>query len=176
MKYLQIAFIVVIITLAMVSCNTTPKEKQLKAISNLEQELYSQQSLDKEKGLHMIDTYVNFSKQYPVDTTSAVFLFKAAEIAMNLQLGSQSIYYYDKILSNYPDFFKSAECLFLKAFIYENQMNNLEEAKKYYSQFIAEYPNHILVKDAKASIKFLGKSPEELVEMFQEMNKQSGEK
>ena len=176
MKYLQIVLIVSVIALAMVSCNTSPKDKQLKAISNLEEELYSQQSLDKEKGLHMIDTYVNFSKQYSEDTTSAVFLFKAAEIAMNLQLGSQSIFYYDKILSNYPDFFKNAECLFLKAFIYENQLGNLEEAEKYYSQFIVEYPNHILAKDAKASIKFLGKSPEELVDMFQEMNDQNGEK
>lgn len=154
------------------SCNTTSKDKQLNAIGSLEKELYSSQSIDREKGLHMIDTYVNFSKQYPEDTTSAVFLFKAAEIAMNLQLGTQSIYYYDKIISNFPNFYKTAECLFLKAFIYENQLGDLKSAEKFYSQFISEYPNHPLAKDADASIKYLGKSPEELIKMFQEQNKE----
>ncbi len=163
----------IVVSVAINSCTTTtPKDKQVKAIETLEKELYSSQTLDKEKGLHMIDTYVNYSKQYPEDTASAVYLFKAAEIAMNLKLGSQSIYYYDKIISNYPHFYKTAECLFLKAFIYENEMNDLDRAKEFYTLFLTEYPNHPLAKDAKASIQYLGKSPEELIKMFQEMNKE----
>ncbi len=170
MKLLRTTVMVVVISIAINSCTTSVKEKQVKAIKNLEKELFSAQTLDKQKGFHMIDTYVNFSKQYPEDTASAVYLFKAAEISMNLQLGSQSIYYYDKILSNFPNFYKAPECLFLKAFIYENQMGNLDRAKEFYTLFLTEYPNHPLAKDAKASIKYLGKSPEELVKMFQEMN------
>lgn len=172
MKHTKALLLIAFISAILLSCSSDPKEKQLKAIEKLEKELYADQALNKEKGLHMIDTYVNFSKQYPEDTTSALFLFKGAEIAMNLQLGTQSIFYYDKILSNYPDFYKTAECLFLKAFIYENQLANLEKAKVFYSQFLAEYPNHPLAKDAEASIKFLGKSPEELVKIFQEMNEE----
>ncbi len=165
-------FLIVAIGVSITSCKqTNVKQKQLESIQILEKDLYSSQILDREKGLHMIDTYVNYSKQYPEDTVSADFLFKAAEIAMNLKLGSQSIFYYDKILSNYHDFYKVPECLFLKAFVYENQLNDLKNAKKYYNQFLVEYPNHPLAKDAKASLKYLGKSPEELVKMFEQNNK-----
>ena len=166
-------FIIVAIGLSITSCkHTDVKQKQLESIRILEKDLYSSQILDREKGLHMIDTYVNYSKQYPEDTISADFLFKASEIAMNLKLGSQAIFYYDKILSNYSDFYKAPECLFLKAFVYENQLNDLQNAKKYYNLFLVQYPKHALAKDAKASLKYLGKSPEELVKMFEQNNKQ----
>jgi tetratricopeptide (TPR) repeat protein len=154
------------------SCNTVTKEQQIENINKLEKEVYGSQSLDREKGISIIDAYVKFSEENPEDTTSASYLFKAAELSMNLQLGSQAILYYDKIMNNYPEFNKVEECLFLKAFVYENQLQDMDNAKKYYTQFIEEYPNHILVKDAEASIKYLGKSPEELVKMFQEQNEE----
>jgi len=172
MRQLRYTLIILSAIMISVSCSKNTKEKQVESIQKLEQELYADQTLDREKGLHMIDTYVNYSKQYPQDTLSADFLFKAGELAMNLNLGSQSIYYYDKLLSNYPDYHKAAECVFLKAFIYENQMNNLKMAEKFYNLFLDTYPNHPLAKDATASLKYLGKSPEELVKMFQEMNQQ----
>jgi TolA-binding protein len=116
--------------------------------------------------------YADFAKQFPEDTASANYLYKAAEISMNLQLGVKAIGYYDDLLSAYPNYSKKAECIFLKAFIYENQLNNLEEAKKYYTQFLDEFPTHQLAKDAEASLKYLGKSAEELVEMFQQINEE----
>jgi len=170
MKFIRIFFISVIVSAVVSSCNTVPKEQQIENIKKLEKDVFGSQSLDKDKGIEMINAYVEFSKKNPTDTISASFLFKAAELSMNLQLGSQSIIYYDKIMKNYPEFNKVAECLFLKAFVYENQLQDMDNAKKYYSQFIEDYPNHPLVKDAEASIKYLGKSPEELVKMFQEQN------
>ncbi len=172
MKKLKLAIVLVLFTSLVSSCQKNAKQKQLESIKVLEKELYGAQTLDRDKGMHMIDTYVNFSKQYPEDTASAGFLFKSAEIAMNLHLGSQAITYYDKIMSNYSDYRKAPECLFLKAFVYENELNDMTNAEKYYKQFLAEYPTHPLAKDAEASIKYLGKSPEELVKMFQEMNKE----
>ena len=172
MNILKALFISILISVVVNSCTTFSKEKQIETIQNLEKELYSEQSPNRDKGIQLIDSYVNFSNQYSDDTVSAQFLFKAAEIGMNLQLGSQSINYYNEIINNYPNFYKTAECIFLKAFIYENQLNDLKNAEKFYSQFIAEYPNHPLAKDAEASIKYLGKSPEELVKMFQEQNEE----
>lgn len=169
MNYSKILLFASVILIAATSCSN-PKNKLSKNISAFEKELYDSQSLDKTKGLSLIDLYVDFSKQYPEDTTSATYLYKAAEVSMNLQLATQAIGYYDELLSAYPNFSKRPECIFLKAFIYENQLNNLDEAEKYYTQFLEEYPSHQLAKDADASLKFLGKSPEELVEMFQEMN------
>lgn len=155
------------------SCTKDPRKEQIKSIKKQESELYADQTIDRAKGLKMIDAYLNYSKQYPDDTLSAVYLFKAAEISMNLQLGSQSVFYFDKILTNYPNFYKLPECLFLKAFVFENQLGKIEKAGHFYNEFLIKYPNHILAKDAKASIEYLGKSPEELIKIFEEKNQTS---
>jgi len=144
--------------------------EERESIKKMEGEVYNAKTLDKAKGFALIDAYVSYSKDHPKDTLSAEYLFKAADIAMNLQTGSQAILYYDKILSNYPNFNKRPECVFLKAFIYENQLGDLKEAEKQYKEFIKTYPDHTLAKDAKASLEYLGKSPEELIKIFQEKN------
>ena len=47
-------------------------------------------------------------------------------------------------------------------FIYANSLENLEEAKKYYSLFIEKYPNHDLADDAQYELNNLGKDINEL--------------
>lgn len=164
-----LGLLLIIIHLA--ACSTDVKLQQVKEIKTLEAQLYKAKILDKDKGLQIIDKYLDYAKTYPKDTLSANYLFKAGEIAMNLNMGSQAIFYFDKLASNFPDFRKAPECLFLKAFILENQMNNIGQAEKFYKEFLKKYPNHALANDAQASIEYLGKSPEELVKMFQEKNK-----
>jgi outer membrane protein assembly factor BamD (BamD/ComL family) len=171
MSHLKILLFTLVTLFTITSCSN-PKKKLNDNISTLEKELYVSQSLDKSKGENLINLYAEFAKQFPEDTASANYLYKAAEISMNLQLGVKAIGYYDDLLSAYPNYSKKAECIFLKAFIYENQLNNLEEAKKYYTQFLDEFPTHQLAKDAEASLKYLGKSAEELVEMFQQINEE----
>ena len=166
------ALMAFILTWLLVSCQQDPKNAQIKAIEEKEKQLYGNPEFDKKQGFQLVDAYINFSNQYIDDTLSAVYLYKAGEIAMNLMAGSQAILYFDKVISNFPSFSKVPECVFLKAFIFENQLNDLVNAEKYYNEFINQYPNHILAKDAKASLEYLGKSPEELVKIFQEKNKE----
>lgn len=162
-------FLVVIVLAIVVGC-TNSKTKEYNSILNLEEEVYSMKMVDKEKGYQLIDAYVAYAKAHPKDTASVNFLFKAGDIAMNMEMPGQAILYYDRVLVMDPDFRKAPESLFLKAFIYENQMGDLEQAKKFYELFLEKYPTHVLAKDAEASLKYLGKSPEELIKMFQEMN------
>lgn len=157
--------------IALIGACTNSKNSEYKSILNLEEEVYSMKMVDKAKGADLINAYVGYAKTYPNDTASIHFLFKAGDIAMNMNMGSQAVLYYDKVLVMDPEYRKAPECLFLKAFIYENQMSDLEQAKKYYELFLEKYPDHVLAKDAKASLMYLGKSPEELIKMFQEMNK-----
>lgn len=165
-KLLVLAFLMVFVY----AC-ANKKDQQFTEIKTLEEEVYSMKALDRAKGTQLIDAYVEFSTEYPADTASGEFLFKAAEIAMNLGMASQSLLYYDKVISNYPDYDKAPESLFLKAFIYENQLNDLVNAEKYYKEFIINNPEHPLRKDAEASLNYLGKTPEELIQIFQEKNK-----
>lgn len=171
MKLLRIfVFFMVVFAMITASCKKDRKAEQISTIEKLEKELYQAQSLDRTKGQNLIDAYIEFSEQYPNDTLSAHYLFNSGEIAMNLQLGTKAIFCYDKLLSDYPDYNKVPEVIFLKAFVYENQLGDLTNAEKFYREFISKYPNHSLADDAQASLEYLGKSPEELVKIFQEKN------
>jgi TolA-binding protein len=102
-------------------------------------------------------------------------LFKAGDLAMNLGMGQKAISFFDRILKDYPDFEKVPQSLFLKGYIYENEIGDLNTAKKIYEDFLQKYPDDEFADDAEVSIKNLGKSPEELIKEFEQNSKQKGE-
>lgn len=165
-----IIFLVTVLFVGLILSCTSKKQNKYNEVKALENEVYSMKMLDKDKGTQLIDAYVDYAKEYTEDTAAAEFLFKAGDIAMNMGMGSQAILYYDKVMVLFPDFEKVPESMFLKAFIYENQLGDLQQAEKFYKLFIEKYPVHVLAKDAKASLMYLGKSPEELIKIFQEKN------
>lgn len=54
-------------------------------------------------------------------------------------------------------------------FVYENDLNDLENAKQTYEAFLQKYPNDPdFADDAQMALKNLGKSPEELIKEFEQ--------
>ncbi len=90
---------------------------------------------------------------------------------MNTNHSQEAINLYQRIINDYPEFRKAPECLFLKGYIYENYLNELDQAKVIYTEFIIKYPNNDFADDAQISIDNLGKSPEELIKEFEEKMK-----
>lgn len=115
----------------------------------------------------LMDAYVAYATRFDNYENAAEYLFKAGEIAMGINMTSESIKYLDKVYNNYPDYERRPYALFLRAFVLENQANNLDEAERVYTQFIEEYPQHEMADDAKYSIDNMGKSPEELIREFE---------
>lgn len=66
------------------------------------------------------------------------------------------------ILENYPDGTTTAKATFMIGFINANNLENLEEAKKYYTLFIEKYPDHDLADDAQYELNTLGQDVNEL--------------
>jgi outer membrane protein assembly factor BamD (BamD/ComL family) len=66
------------------------------------------------------------------------------------------------ILEKYPEGETAAQSTFMLGFIYANSLENLEEAKKYYTLFIEKYPNHDLADDAQYELNNLGKDINDL--------------
>jgi hypothetical protein len=57
--------------------------------------------------------------------------------------------------------------LFLKGFVYENYLKNMDLAKKNYLLYIEKYPEGDYVKDARMSINNLGKTPDQMIMEFE---------
>ena len=168
--------LIAVIALLLFSCeNDTTKEEPKEIpieeqIVELENELFGDQNakMDKRKALDMVNLYVDFANKYPDDPKSPDYLFKAADISMNLNRPSKTIHIYDVIMYRYPDYSKTPTALFLKAFVFEDQMQNYKEAKLNYELFIEKYPDSEFADDALMSLKNLGKTPEELIREFEQ--------
>jgi len=163
----QLILCLVAVLLITVSCNSN--KSKVEQITKLEKELMSSRmtKLDTAKAAQLITLYDKFVNEFPKDTLSPVYLFRAADLNMAINRGNQSVVCLDKIINDYHDYSKVPDCMFLKAFVAENVMHNLALADQYYREFLKEFPTHKLAKDAEASLKNLGKSPEELVAEFE---------
>jgi len=163
----------VIISLSFFSC-TTSRDKMSGKISEMESGLKTVQKVDSGSLSELIGAYQNFASKFPHDSMSPEYLYKAAGLANGLNRGTQSIDLYDLIIHTYPDFKRIPECYFMEAFAYENVQGNIGKASEYYNKFLDKYPGHQLADDARAALKFLGKTPDEMAREFEKMNADSG--
>jgi TolA-binding protein len=75
----------------------------------------------------------------------------------------------DAFVKQFPDNVKRPDAIFLKAFIAETGLKDVELAKKSYQGFIKAYPNHVLAQDAQLLLQQLQSkvSDEELIRQFE---------
>ncbi|TSA32346.1 MAG: hypothetical protein D4R64_16325 [Porphyromonadaceae bacterium] len=173
MRFNKIILLVLSVILIAGCGVNSEKKKAIDRITANEAKIFGDSTAtipDQKTGMEMIQAYTDYANAWPKDTISAEFLFKGAEIAMNLDQSGMAIEYYNRILLSYPKFNKRPYCIFLQAFILENQMNQYDQARARYQEFIDKYPDHILVKDARASIENMGKPIEELIKQWDEKN------
>ena len=168
MKILRNSLLMLFMLAAVISCGPT-SEQDASKIKAAEDELFSAKEgfVDKEKALKLVDMYITYADTYPQDSMAVKYLFKAAEFCLNLAEGQRAIAYYNRVINEYPDFRKVPECLFLKGYVYENYLGDLDKAKATYLEFIERYPDNEFADDAQVSIQNLGKSPEELIKEFE---------
>lgn len=155
----------------MIACST-PQEKKEAQIKGLEDELFADETnIDKVKSAELIKAYIAYADEFPDDDNAANNLFKAADMSMNMNRPHQAIQLFNRILKDYPDYEKAPQCLFLKGYVHENNLNDLESARRIYTEFLEKYPDDDFADDAEVSIKNLGKTPEELIKEFEEQAK-----
>lgn len=157
------------IIITLVSCGPS-HDKTADRIQTLEKSLFSPDavSFNKEKADSLIALYEVFIKKYPKDSLTPGFLFKAANIAMNSGNGPRALNFFDQYLNNYSDQPKASLCMFFKAFVYENIMQDLDKARETYLLFIEKYPSDDFTRDARLALVNLGKTPDMLVREFEE--------
>ena len=145
----------------------------IQQIDSMEKILYAKPDagFNREAALKTVNIYANTVKEYPSTKLAADYLFKAGEISSSLNNSNEAIAFFKNAYDNYPDFKKASYCLFLQAFIYENQLHQLGEAEQLYREVIKKFPDEKIAQDAKACIDNLGKTDEELIKEFEAKNK-----
>jgi TolA-binding protein len=156
------------------SCNNTSEQNlATENITKLETKIYGDSTINfnPKDVTDLIVAYTNFVQNYPDDSNCPVYLFKAGELSMNMNLASQAITNFSKIQRYYPESERYPYSIFLQAFVFDTQLKNEDRAREFYQKFIKEFPDHELTDDAKASIENLGKTLDEIIKSFEEKNK-----
>jgi len=160
------------VALFLFSCSPS-RDKMLSRITQMENELKTAQKVDSIAVTELLSAYQNFASRFADDSMAPEYLYKAAGFAVGFNRGVQAVEIYESIIKTYPSYNKVPECYFMEAFTYENTIGNIGKASEYYNKFLAKYPQHQLADDAQAALKFLGKSPEEMVLEFEKLNADS---
>lgn len=168
----------VLVTLAFFACKTDPNQKiaQLEQqLVTLDQEIGGAKVTDKDKAAQFIKTSEELAamvQQTDPDKYAAV-LIKAAGLAKTIEDPKKAIELYAKVSEGMPRHPKAPTALFMQAFVYENDLNDLYKAKITYESFLERYPNDPdFADDAQNSLKMLGKSPEEIIREFEKMQQE----
>lgn len=144
-----------------------------KLVDSLEFKLFKDPYAAANRGIAMslMRVYDDFVRYHPEDSLAPEYLFKAAELATSIQVPASAVVYYQKIEEKYPSYRKIDQCIFLQGFVYESLMNDTGNAAKQYRRLMEKFPASPFVKDAEASIRNLGKTPEELIRQFEKQQK-----
>ncbi|MBX2926887.1 MAG: tetratricopeptide repeat protein [Saprospiraceae bacterium] len=124
----------------------------------------------------IIKSYINSSMAYalllPKDPESTAVLNQAAENAYYTQQYDRALYLYEWFQTAYPDDPKAPQAMFMRAFIYDNDLEQYETAGRLYQEFIQKHPDDDFADDAEVLLENLGKSPEEMMQSLEERAKE----
>ncbi len=152
------------------------REVLLKQITDLEKELYTATELNADKAKKIISLYESFYQNYHTYPECPEYLFKAAELAENIEQPYRAIDFYTICYEDYPVFKLNAECLFRMANLYDFKLSNYIKAKALYMEVKVKFPKTHWAEDAEAAIKLMGKTDTEMMKEFDKKNKKTNSK
>lgn len=153
-----------------VTTEEKPKAEEMAArITAMEDSLFEHMAFDQRSAHMLLDVYKAYVNAHPLDERSPEFLFRAAGVARNLKDFEQSLRLYDRIVVDNPSWEKIPETLYMKAFVYDNDLDRKGEAKVAYEKVYKNFPQHTLAGQARIAIDNLQYTDEELIERFRKM-------
>lgn len=160
---MRLAYLFILAVLLVAACKS-PREKKIDYINNLEA---SDSAYNLNQMTELYWNYIDYADKYPDDQRTPEYLIKAAQRSSSLNKAEEGIRLLERLLKTYPNSKFCEQALFTMAFSYENNLNDFDKARKYYTEFLQKYPKSELAEDAKLSLDALGKSPEEFLESIQ---------
>lgn len=164
--------ILLVIGLFTMACSNEKSTDLDGQIQSLEKKLFEEKEgvINKKEAANMIHLYLEYVKENPQMEKAPIYLFKAADVSINVFHSEQTIELFNRLLQEYPKYEKAPQALFLKAFTFENYLNQIDSAKVNYEMFLKKYPNNDFANDAQVSLDNLGKTPEEIIKSFNSSN------
>lgn len=170
---MRILFVLLISVFLLAGCQTDDAASLIKKIDETRNQIYNEKNnkFDSNKAMEYIQFCQSYAKVAPEDPNAAKYLFQAAETARSIKKYDQALKIYDNIYANFSSYPKAPQAMFLKAFTLDSEMQNYDEARKLYQEFMTKHPQDEFADDTKFLLENLGKSDEEIIKQFEEQQK-----
>lgn len=171
--------LLVLVVLIAVSCNQKnsninrsedEKIELQQAIAEAEANLFNDTVANNQKARDIIGKYVHYANEFPDDSLSQEYLFRAAEIALSINQPNNAVKYLHKVEQGNENYKNYPLCLFYLGYTYHYHLIDTVNARIYYERFLNDYPNHALATDVQNLLAYMGMTDEEIISMFEEMN------
>lgn len=129
--------------------------------------------LNEDMARNFVDLCEAYAISAPGQKDVPEYLHKAAETARTMRSWPKAMSLYDWILTDYSDHPRAPQALFLKAFTFDESLQDKENAKKYYLEFLEKYPEDDFADDTQFLLDNLGKSSEDMLKTLTENAKKN---
>jgi tetratricopeptide (TPR) repeat protein len=157
---------------ALLSCQSPPSndaQSQKAALAEMEAQLRGAQDVTAKADVaeDFLDKTQAFVSAFPTDSLAPAYLFKAADVARGLRKYGLAIQMAGKVWRDYPDYPMAPDAMFLQGFTYDAHLEDPDQARIYYEQFLEKYPDHPFTSNVQQLLSVLGKDPAEMVREFE---------
>ena len=150
----------------LVSCGDS-QESLNKEIEGLTEIMKNENYPSKENMEKIVILFDRYIEEFPEAKESYSYMELKAKYQAANNNYEQALITYEDLVKRYPEDNRSADAVFMQAFIIENYLLDKVKAKTKYSDFLKHYPNHELADDAQFSIENLSLTDEEIMKKLQ---------
>ena len=169
MKNILKIMFVAIMAFGMFACNERKITEE--ELQKLESTLLKTEPVDAEAVPGVVEKFCQFVKENPEAITAPDWLFKALDLSVNFLEPKKTIEIGEEFVNEFPENDKAPMALFvLGSMVYDDQLHDLDKAREMYETILSKYPDSDFVPSVQAALKFLGLTPEEIVQEFEMMN------
>lgn len=112
--------------------------------------------------------FTEFLERFAKSPQAPQALRKLAGLAQQQGKMQEAIGHYERVLAEYPDSGHGDEAQFMIAFIYEEYIRDLAQARRAYRRVIDNYPDSELAVSAQHLLPNVGRAPQEWVQFQDE--------
>jgi tetratricopeptide (TPR) repeat protein len=123
--------------------------KALKMYARADLQIFAQQQ---EKAIAILDS---INTQFPDNQLSDDISMAKARIAIQQKAYPDAVTYLKKIITDHPSELWADDAVFMLGDIYENQLNDKEQAKTYYQKIITDYAGSLYINEARKRFRKL---------------------
>ncbi len=156
LKYLLLILVVSVTT----SCHMR-RNKMRREAARLEKELNHMPIADTATASQLVAVYKEYAKKYPRDSMAPEYLYRSGNVRLNTNDVKEALELFSFIPKKYPHCFKAPYSLFMQGYIYENYLKEYAMADQKYNIFLTRYPSHIMAREVRNILPYLGEKFEE---------------